>query len=248
MSKESLVLLLGLVIFFLPSLGVPAEWKLYGLSGVGLTLIVVGYLLRRAAYLRRIDRGTLPTTVASIARREAERLSRREAARRFDLEIGPVIRFTYLSGVTPGGSLFSTLHHVSGDGWSTGVLAGDLARLTAAFGAGRPSPLDELPVGVLDFSVWQRSVLEGDLLEESLRHFEQALAGAPTVLDLPTDRPRPLEPSHRGSAWRVPLDPSLAAALQSLASRSGVTCVAPAASATNGTAAATPRSRAASRG
>lgn len=56
MSRESLVLLLGVVIFFAPTLGIPEQWKLYIISGSGLLLIVVGYILRRAAYLRSIER------------------------------------------------------------------------------------------------------------------------------------------------------------------------------------------------
>ncbi len=57
MSRESFVLLLGTVVFFTPWLGVPEAWKLYMISGSGVLLFVVGYLLRRAAYLRRIDMG-----------------------------------------------------------------------------------------------------------------------------------------------------------------------------------------------
>ena len=57
MSKESIVLLLGVVVLFVPSLGIPNDWKLYILTGSGIILLVVGYALRRAAYYRRIDRG-----------------------------------------------------------------------------------------------------------------------------------------------------------------------------------------------
>ena len=57
MSRESLILLLGLIVFFTPALGIPEEWKGYILSGSGIVLLIVGYLLRRAAYIRRIDKG-----------------------------------------------------------------------------------------------------------------------------------------------------------------------------------------------
>lgn len=57
MSRESLILILGIVVFFTPWLGVPDTWKLYTLSACGAILFVTGYLLRRAAYLRRIDIG-----------------------------------------------------------------------------------------------------------------------------------------------------------------------------------------------
>ena len=57
MSRESLVILLGLLVFFIPVLGVPEEWRNYILTGTGLLLILLGYLLRRAAYLRKTDLG-----------------------------------------------------------------------------------------------------------------------------------------------------------------------------------------------
>lgn len=57
MSRESFVLVMGLVVFFTPWLGIPETWKLYILSACGLLLLMVGYLLRRAAYLRKIDIG-----------------------------------------------------------------------------------------------------------------------------------------------------------------------------------------------
>lgn len=57
MSKESIVILLGLIVFFTPSLGIPTEYKSYILSGSGVALMLIGYILRRVAYLRSTDRG-----------------------------------------------------------------------------------------------------------------------------------------------------------------------------------------------
>ena len=57
MSRESLVLLLGLILFFTPTLGIPEDWKTYIISGAGVVLMIVGYTLRRSAYLRSIDTG-----------------------------------------------------------------------------------------------------------------------------------------------------------------------------------------------
>ena len=56
MSRESLVLLLGVIIFFTPALVIPETWKVYVTSGAGVLLVIVGYMLRRSAYLRRIER------------------------------------------------------------------------------------------------------------------------------------------------------------------------------------------------
>ena len=57
MSRESLVLLLGCLVFFVPSLGIPEDWKDYLLVGSGMLLILLGFLLRRSSYLRKIDKG-----------------------------------------------------------------------------------------------------------------------------------------------------------------------------------------------
>lgn len=57
MSRESFVFLLGVIVLFLPIIGLPSEWKEYALIGIGLLLIGLGFSLRRSAYFRRIDRG-----------------------------------------------------------------------------------------------------------------------------------------------------------------------------------------------
>ena len=57
MSRESLVILFGIIVFFTPSLGIPEDWKGYIFTGVGILLIIVGYILRRSAYLRSTDSG-----------------------------------------------------------------------------------------------------------------------------------------------------------------------------------------------
>lgn len=53
MSRESLIFLLGIVIFFLPVVGIPSEWKEYSLWAIGILMIILGLTLRRSAYLRR---------------------------------------------------------------------------------------------------------------------------------------------------------------------------------------------------
>ena len=57
MSRESIVLLSGLIVLFVPNLGIPSSWKEHILVVTGLILLLVGYLLRRAAYYRRLDKG-----------------------------------------------------------------------------------------------------------------------------------------------------------------------------------------------
>ena len=115
------------------------------------------------------------------------------------------------------------MHHIVSDGWSMGVLVREVAALYPAFRKGRPSPLPELPVQYADFSVWQRDWLSGEVLERELNYWRERLAGAPPVLDLPTDRPRPAVRSIHGSRCEMRLSPELTAELSSFSRSHAVT-------------------------
>ena len=103
------------------------------------------------------------------------------------------------------------MHHIVFDEWSTLVFMRELAALYPAFRAGEPSPLPELLVQYADFSHWQRQWLQGEALEAQLAYWKECLAGAPPVLDLPTDRPRPAVQSARGAhyAFELPADSAM---------------------------------------
>ncbi len=180
------------------------------------------------------DPAPLPLPLADLralpaGRREAElaALAAAEAARPFDLAAGPLLRVTLAAIAEPGRdddhAVLLTMHHVASDAWSMGVLVGELVRLYAAFRAGRPSPLPELPVQYGDFAAWQRGRLSGEALEAELGHWRAALAGAPTVLELPADRPRPALLTIRGGSRSFALPAAAAAGVRELARRSGAT-------------------------
>jgi hypothetical protein len=57
MTKETFVFFTGILLVILPFLGIPEVWRQYSVAGLGGLLILVGYALRRAVYLARIDRG-----------------------------------------------------------------------------------------------------------------------------------------------------------------------------------------------
>ncbi len=150
--------------------------------------------------------------VAEAAQRAAE-LARREALRPFDLHRGPLLRLCLLRLGGAEHLLLLTLHHIVSDGWSMGVLVREVAALYEAFAAGRPSPLPPLAMQYADFATWQRGWLRGEALARQLDHWRQALAGAPHLLELPTDRPRPAVPTGRGGALAVALPPEVSAQL-----------------------------------
>jgi amino acid adenylation domain-containing protein len=149
---------------------------------------------------RRLPLADLSGLPEAAGAAEAERLRGAEARRPFDLASGPLFRARLLRLAGARHHLLATLHHTVGDGWSLELLAGETAELYAALGAGRASPLPELPVQYGDFAAWQRRVLDGAAFERLVGFWKSELAGAPPLTDLPLDRPRPEVRSIRGSS------------------------------------------------
>jgi amino acid adenylation domain-containing protein/non-ribosomal peptide synthase protein (TIGR01720 family) len=160
----------------------------------------------------------------SKAEREtvARRIAYEDARHPFDLTLGPLFR-ALLFRIDEGEHLFFlNVHHIVYDGWSRGVLLAELAALYDAFAADRPSPLRELTVQYLDFALWQRDWLSGEVLSRQLSYWRQRLAGTPP-LDLVTDRPRPALRTYNGASEPVFLDRAVVEALTRLGQAEGGT-------------------------
>ena len=159
------------------------------------------------------------------AKREAEvqKLIAAAALQHFNLAKGPLLRATLLHLDSEEYILLLTLHHIVFDGWSIGVLLRELAALYEAFSTGKPSPLAELPIQYADFAVWQREWLGGDRARIDLAYWKQQLEGAPPLLELPTDRPRPSVQTYRGAKHSFLLSKALTEALNSLSRKENVT-------------------------
>src|SRR5262249_39699991 len=130
---------------------------------------------------------------------ETIRLANEEAARPFDLEHGPLWRAQLVRLNAAEHVLLFTMHHIISDGWSMGVLVREVSALYEAYVNGTDSALVELPIQYADFAVWQREYLQGAVLERQLQYWREQLAGAPPVLQLPADHPRPAIQSYRGA-------------------------------------------------
>ncbi|RPH53474.1 non-ribosomal peptide synthetase, partial [bacterium] len=150
-------------------------------------------------------------------------LGRDEARRPFDLQRGPLLRGLLARLGREDHALLLHLHHVVSDGWSMGVLRRELSALYEAFADGRPSPLPELPIQYADFAVWQRRWLSGEALERQLAFWRRQLGGAPPVLDLPFDRPRPAVETFRGGIAEFSLPDALVRRLRALGRSLGTT-------------------------
>ncbi|HVR96505.1 MAG TPA: amino acid adenylation domain-containing protein, partial [Thermoanaerobaculia bacterium] len=170
------------------------------------------------------QRMALPVVdLSGLPEAEAIRLALDEPLRPFDLTAGPLLRVILLRLRAEEHVMLADMHHVVSDGWSVGILVRELGALYRAFLEGRPSPLQDLPIQYVDFAVWQRRWLEGDVLERQLAWWRERLAGAPAVLELPADRPRPAVRSPRGGSVPVRLPAGLGRALAALGHREGTT-------------------------
>ncbi|MEO3790806.1 amino acid adenylation domain-containing protein [Nonomuraea sp. B10E15] len=161
---------------------------------------------------------TMPLTERDLSGLSPDELERRvlaECRTPFDLTSGPLCRAALFRRGAEEHVLVLVLHHIVTDGWSTEILAEDLAAGYA--GRSRPEP----GTRYRDFSVWQRERLSGDRLRAELNHWRSALAGQPHVLELPTDRPRAATFRHDGAETRVTVPPDLTARLRELADRCG---------------------------
>ena len=166
--------------------------------------------------VQRADLAAAPDPEAALAAR-----AREDAARPFGLARGPLFRAALLRLGKDDHALLLAMHHVVTDGWSLGVLFRELGALYAAFARGEPDPLPPLPLQYADFALWQRGRAGEARIERELDYWRRGLAGAPELLELPYDRPRPPVPSRRGGVERVEVAPELAERLRALARREG---------------------------
>ena len=141
----------------------------------------------------------------------------------FDLVAGPTLRSLLIKLSDEENILLLTLHHIVTDGWSSTVLTQEVSSLYNAFCNGRPSPLQDLLIQYADYAAWQREWLKGDVLEPQLSYWREQLEGAPTLLELPTDRARPSVQTYRGATERLTLSSTLTRRLKTLCLREGVT-------------------------
>ncbi len=218
-----------------PAYNIPWAVRLTGALSAGLLARVFAEVVRRHEALRTTfaERDGKPVQVISPATavalpvvdlsglrdrsdRKAREIALAEALRPFDLQRGPLLRLGLIRLAERDWLLLMTLHHIVSDDWSMSVLLREVGILYAALSQGLPSPLPELPVQYADFAVWQRGWLQGEVLETQLASWKRELAGAPQVLELPTDRPRPPRKTFRGAARPVVLSTALSGAVRRL--------------------------------
>ncbi|WP_461712541.1 non-ribosomal peptide synthetase [Streptomyces sp. DSM 41029] len=145
---------------------------------------------------------------------EARRISARESRRPFSLEHGPLLRMSLLALPAGDHILLATLHHIVADAWSISLLLGELAECYRAIAEGEEPQLPELSLQYADFTVWQREWEQSDEFRSHLGYWHKQLEGAPTLLELPTDHPRPTVQTFQGDTVRDVVPADLAQALR----------------------------------
>src|SRR2546426_7472083 len=155
---------------------------------------------------------------------EALRLATEEARRPMDLARGPLARFRLIHLGDEAHRLYITLHQMIFDGVSMySVFLPELTSLYEARVEGRPSPLEEPRIQYGDFALWQHRRQRETASGGALEYWRRQLAGAPAVLDLPGDRPRPAVQTFRGGQLTFALSKELSEQLKTLSRRESAT-------------------------
>jgi hypothetical protein len=154
---------------------------------------------------------------------ELSRLLSEEASRPFDLARDLMLRAMLIKLTEEEHVLLLVMHHIASDGWSMSILVRELSHLYESYLTGKPESLPELPIQYADYAVWQREWLRGEVLEKQLSYWKQQLSGAPTIVELPTDRPRPSIQTFRGANQEVELSPQLRQDLKLICRRENAT-------------------------
>lgn len=154
---------------------------------------------------------------------EMQRLVNQMASKPFDLSEGPLIRLLLIRLAERENVFLLTMHHIISDGWSVGILMKELSLLYEAFAGGKASPLPELPIQYADFASWHRALLSAVNMEEQVNYWKRQLEGAPPLLELPTDYPRPARQRFRGASLSFALPYRLYGELSAVSQREGCT-------------------------
>ena len=173
-----------------------------------------------ALVLPLFDLTHLPETARET---EAHRLTVEKLREPFDLVNGPLVRAALVRLNVEDHVLLLAMHHIISDGWSISVLVNELATLYNSFSIGTASTLPNLHIQYADYAQWQRSWLTGAVFDVQLDYWKKRLEGAPPILEVPTDRPRPSIQSFRGSLEHFIVAEDVVRGLRELCRQEGAT-------------------------
>ncbi|HJT26990.1 MAG TPA: condensation domain-containing protein, partial [Pyrinomonadaceae bacterium] len=187
--------------------------------------VIDGQPMQVVAPARTIRLSILDLSKLDKTAREAELklIVSQEGQYAFDLSFEPPLRVRLLRLEKEEHIVILTMHHIISDGWSIGVLIREINALYRAFSTRQDSPLMELSIQYADYAVWQREPAQEAAIKQQLDYWKQRLADAPSLLELPTDRPRPPLQSFRGARVNFALSSGIAETLKALAEQNDAT-------------------------
>lgn len=170
--------------------------------------------------LDQVDLSSHPTIDQEV---EVQHCAVDAARHRFDLTNGPLIYIGLLRLAADNHALFISLHHIISDEWSNDIFWKELRTAYESIINGRTPTLAELPVQYADYAYWQRQWLNESLIQKQLAYWKMQLAGEQSLIQLPTDRPRPVAQSYRGAMRSVMLPERIIPMLDALCRQAGAT-------------------------
>src|SRR6266700_5560518 len=154
---------------------------------------------------------------------EAREIAAEEARTPFDLSKAPLLRAKILKLDAQNHVLLLTMHHIVSDAWSAGIFMQELGEIYSAYLQGKSSPLPELTVQYADYAAWQRTSLRDKAQENQICYWREHLRGAPPLLQLPADRPRPEVRKFHGAYEPIALASDVTASVKAFCKNEGVT-------------------------
>ncbi len=140
----------------------------------------------------------------------------------FDLSSDHMLRAALIKVADKEHVLAVTMHHIASDGWSTSILVKEVVELYKSYLEKKPAKLNPLKIQYADYAIWQRTYLQGEVLDKKLGYWKQKLEGV-TPLQLPTDYTRPAIQSSRGAVSTFRFGKELYTQLQLLSQQQGAT-------------------------
>jgi amino acid adenylation domain-containing protein len=220
---------------------IPLAYRISGLLSIAALEQSLIELVKRHEILRTtfVEIDGQPTSVVSstlplsftVVKIDADLLSQgylqqqidAEVRQPFDLSASSLFRVKLIQLAPDDHALVITFHHIIIDGWSIQIFMEELAKLYQSFVGNEPIVLNDLPISYLDFAAWQRQWLQGDVLTSQMSYWQTQLAKPITILRLPTDHPRPLIQTFRGTIQSLSLSESLTGQIKQIAKVTGTT-------------------------
>lgn len=181
---------------------------------------VLDILPRALVSLDVVDLSATPPTDIERAVKDFGRDALRT---RFDLAEGRLALMRVVRFAPDDHLVVFVVHHIVADGWSLDIVWRDLSALYEARSTSRPSRLSPLSLHYSDFAAWEQAKVQQRGFAQHVAFWREALAGAPTVLDLPTDRPRGSEGATRGGRYSSHIEAAAIDRLREVARQRGAT-------------------------